>query len=170
MMLDEVRKWSEIARVALAAFYRDVRHGPENLPFKLIPFASFPKKDVVLEYIERAQRELTDLTILSLFATFEQLLLDHFESSTNALLNGETEPLKRRILEGQNQLKRPRETPIKTVLDYYKAVVDPDLVGQVKQIYQYRNWVAHGKRGPSPPNITPVHAYSRLKAFLDHLR
>ena len=143
-MLDEVRKWSEIARVALATFYRDVRHGPENLPFKLIPFASFPKKDVVLEYIERAQRELTDLTILSLFATFEQLLLDHFESSTNALLNGETEPLKRRILEGQNQLKRPRETPIKTVLDYYKAVVDPDLVGQVKQIYQYRNWVAHG--------------------------
>jgi len=169
-MLDEVRTWYEVARAALVALYRDIRLEPENLPSQLTSLAPFATKEAGLKLIERVQRELTDLAVLSYFATFEQLLLDHFESSISALLEREKEPLRRRILEGQIQLRKPRETPITNVLDYYKAIVDSDLVGQVKQVYQYRNWVAHGKRGPCPINVTPAHAYSRLRAFLDYLR
>jgi hypothetical protein len=168
-MLDEVRTWYDVTRAALATLYRDVRREPESLPFQLTSLALFAVRDAALRHNVRAQRELADLAILSYFATFEQLLLDHFESSTSALVKGETEPLKRRILEGQSQLRKSRETPITIVLDYYKAVVDSDLVGQVKQVYKYRNWVAHGKRGPAPINVTPSDAYSRLQCFLEHL-
>jgi len=165
-MLDEVRGWYEVTRVALATLYYYIRHDPDNLPFQLPSLAPFATQEAALRHIERAQRELADLAILAYFATFEQLLLDHFESSASALLQGETDPLKRRILEGQTQLRRPRNTPITEVLGYYKAVIDPNLVGQVKQIYSYRNWVAHGKRGPCPINVTPDDSRKRLEELL----
>lgn len=168
-MLDEVRTWYQVARIALALLYRNIRCDPASLPPKFASFAPFTVRKYALEYIERAQRELADLAILAYFAAFEQQLLDHFESITITLVQSESDPFKKRILEGQNQLRRPRETPLIAILDYYKAIVKPDLVGQVKQIYQYRNWVAHGKKGPIPINVTPATAYERLQAFLGSL-
>jgi hypothetical protein len=51
-----------------------------------------------------------------------------------------------------------------------KEIIDPQLVGDVKQVQQYRNWVAHGRTGRMPPNIIPKMAYERLKDFLDQLK
>lgn len=132
-MLDEVRTWYQVARIALALLYRNIRCDPASLPPKFASFAPFTVRKYALEYIERAQRELADLAILAYFAAFEQQLLDHFESITITLVQSESDPFKKRILEGQNQLRRPRETPLIAILDYYKAIVKPDLVGQVNK-------------------------------------
>jgi hypothetical protein len=42
------------------------------------------------------------------------------------------------------------------------------LIGQVKQIIGYRNWVAHGRATSDPPdgNVTPQAAFNRLSEFL----
>jgi hypothetical protein len=47
------------------------------------------------------------------------------------------------------------------VLGPFKTL-DHDLVEKVNQVRQYRNWVAHGRRGKKPPSVDPKMAYERL--------
>ncbi|MFO0969808.1 MAG: hypothetical protein U0793_29990 [Gemmataceae bacterium] len=44
--------------------------------------------------------------------------------------------------------------------------VSTDLVTQIDQIRDYRNWVAHGRREAPANNVTPGAAYDRLNEFL----
>jgi uncharacterized protein YutE (UPF0331/DUF86 family) len=44
--------------------------------------------------------------------------------------------------------------------------VSADLITQVDQVRDYRNWVAHGRRDAPANNITPKLAYERLSDFL----
>ena len=43
---------------------------------------------------------------------------------------------------------------------------DPDLVEEVDQVREYRNWVAHGRRTKLKNAVTPKVAYDRLARFL----
>src|SRR5262249_26958432 len=61
---------------------------------------------------------------------------------------------------------------------FYRRVLEPlkeqdrvpaELVTQVDQVRDYRNWVAHGRRGSPTNSVTPKVAYDRLKDFLDEL-
>jgi hypothetical protein len=54
------------------------------------------------------------------------------------------------------------------VLKPFKALA-PDLIEEVNQVRRYRNWVAHGRRGPQPPSVAPGAALDRLQRFLDQL-
>ncbi len=54
------------------------------------------------------------------------------------------------------------------VLEPYKPGL-ADLVEQVNQVRRYRNWVAHGKRGPRPDAVVPTIAYQRLASFANEL-
>lgn len=47
----------------------------------------------------------------------------------------------------------------------YKGL-DPDLRTMVDQVRHYRNWVAHGRRGPVKNNVDPESAFARLEQFL----
>ena len=58
---------------------------------------------------------------------------------------------------------------------FYRRVLEPlkrqervsaDLITQVDQVREYRNWVAHGRRDAPTNNVTPELAYERLKEFL----
>ncbi len=52
---------------------------------------------------------------------------------------------------------------IDEILDVLKVIIDPDLIGQAKQIKKYRDWVAHRNiKKKSPPNVVPERAYSVL--------
>lgn len=55
------------------------------------------------------------------------------------------------------------------VLEGFKSPPLHDLIEQVNQVRRYRNWVAHGRHGSRPDNVTPLDAHSRLLAFLDAL-
>jgi hypothetical protein len=39
----------------------------------------------------------------------------------------------------------------------------PSVVGSIRE---YRNWLAHGKRGPMPPAVAPLSTYQSLTQFL----
>ena len=54
------------------------------------------------------------------------------------------------------------------VLDAYKGL-DANLIEEVNQVRRYRNWVAHGRPGVQPDNVSPDDAHQRLKRFLDRL-
>mgnify|MGYP007008951119 CR=1 FL=1 len=54
------------------------------------------------------------------------------------------------------------------IIDLFQPLVDVRQIGMVKQVYVYRNWVAHGKKTDHPPSkIDPISAYERLSAFLN---
>lgn len=44
---------------------------------------------------------------------------------------------------------------------------DANLVEEVNQVRCYRNWVAHGRRGPQPSALDPRAVRGRLQRFLD---
>jgi hypothetical protein len=56
------------------------------------------------------------------------------------------------------------------LMEKYKPSVGSDLIEMVNQVRRYRNWVAHGRRGDLPPDVTPRLAYDRLSEFLKALR
>ncbi len=47
--------------------------------------------------------------------------------------------------------------------------LDPDLRTQVDQVRNFRNWVAHGRRGGAENEVTPAQSHERLGRFLDLL-
>ena len=47
--------------------------------------------------------------------------------------------------------------------------VSADLITQVDQVRDYRNWVAHGRRDAPTNNVPPEIAYERLTEFLSAL-
>lgn len=56
------------------------------------------------------------------------------------------------------------------IIDIFKPLVDLKLIGMVKQVYEYRNWVAHGKNvDKAPSKVDPVSAYERLLDFLNKI-
>jgi hypothetical protein len=52
------------------------------------------------------------------------------------------------------------------VVDLYRDAVGQARIAQVGTIRAFRHWVAHGRRGRTPPNIAPLFAYQTLTAFL----
>lgn len=67
-------------------------------------------------------------------------------------------------------LKNSDRWHFKDILDIFKSILSNELVGSVKQVYDYRNWVAHGKKETtSITKIDPEVAYDRLNEFLGRL-
>lgn len=171
--MNEIWAWYEAARDSLRLALHIAASVPSSaLSTDIIPrksiFQSAPS-DEVKQKLQKAQQELDDLTIVALWASFEQQVLDHIEQVVHRTLKQKRKDrLQQRVL--QACLKNSRYWHFKEVLDLYKAIIDPQLVGNVKQVLQYRNWVAHGRTSPMPPNIMPRAAYERLKDFLDQLK
>lgn len=60
--------------------------------------------------------------------------------------------------------------PLDAVWEWYEYACDSiglaALVGLVKQVKDYRDWVAHGKKGEPDAKIDPRMAHDRLSDFL----
>lgn len=114
--------------------------------------------DVALEPIE-------DLAILVFFSVFEAIVRDVLEKQVSS----EVESLRHSSLKrvGQDLVDCIREGNFDLVMKPFKDLC-PDLVEQVNQVRQYRNWVAHGRPENRKPKETvdPEKAYQRLTAFL----
>jgi hypothetical protein len=175
--LDEIWEWYEVTRDSLRLALRLIKSISISAPLssdvilELIPqsFQSDPLDEVTRKLQQAEHKLLDDLAVVALWASFEQQVLDHLEQAVQrALKQKRRDRLQQRIL--QERLAKPRYWPFEEVLDLYKEIIDPQLVGDVKQVLQYRNWVAHGRTGRMPPNIIPKMAYERLKDFLDQLK
>jgi hypothetical protein len=135
-------------------------------------FKHLEASDIVLE-TTKAIQPLNDLGVLVLFSGFEAAVRDHLESVIKPL----TATLGHPILQhaGENVLDGIRQgsfanhvlTPLQD-----QGKILPELSDKVKQVRDYRNWIAHGKRDPRPQNIinlTAKEAFARLNDFLENL-
>jgi hypothetical protein len=120
------------------------------------------------EWIETSRQESDDLTIVSLWATFERHLVQYLQAKSQKLR--EVKPLEfgERFQDKLSEdLERWRPDDI---LDLFKGHVDSNLIGQAKQIKDYRDWIA--RRNPqSVPSYRdrPDAAYRVLSQIIENL-
>ncbi|TXL67458.1 hypothetical protein FHP05_00065 [Cerasibacillus terrae] len=155
-------EWYEINLDSQKVLKKIIKKNPEIIPLQSVLVAKELKETTKL--LETSIVELNDLTVVSLVSIFEQTLIGHLKN----LIYSQFEPkneLNKRISDYTiEHAERGRFTEI---IELFKPQVDSELIGMVKQVYTYRNWVAHGKLGDAPAKIDPISAYERLSDFLN---
>lgn len=113
---------------------------------------------------------IDDLAVVVLFSVFESIVRDYLVQRIKPEAAALSDPI----------LRQAAEDAIRGVEEgsFYLRVLGPlkvqkhvpaDLITQVDQIRDYRNWVAHGRRETPTNSVTPRMAYDRLGDFLDAL-
>ena len=113
---------------------------------------------------------IDDLAVVVLFSVFESVVRDYLVECIEPQANELSDPI----------LKEAAEDAIQGVKEgsFYRRVLDPlkkqgrvpaDLVTQVDQVRDYRNWVAHGRRDNPTNNVSPTRAFELLNRFLPTL-
>lgn len=116
----------------------------------------------IRDLARRVEEDLDDLVVLLLFSVFEadvrQRTLDEVrrEPPPRHLVS------RRAVAEAKESVEHGS---FGRLTESYKGL-DPAVRTQVDQVRHYRNWVAHGRRGPVKNNVTPPTALARLEQFL----
>ncbi|RMD04330.1 hypothetical protein D9O40_02465 [Clostridium autoethanogenum] len=164
--LQEIMEWYKLTIESQRVTLKILNFAPEVVPLdsSLAEYTLSQAKRILL----KAENELNDLTVLSLVSVFEQSLLDHLKDLSKEAIEKEEKTLSKSVL--KYALKNSDRWHFRDVLDIFKSVLNTELVGSVKQVYDYRNWVAHGKKETtSITKIDPELAYNRLNEFLGRL-
>lgn len=161
--LDEVIDWYQIASDSQRVVSR-LLDAPSEFPRDSV-FALKPLSEA-RRLLETAAGELDDLAVLSLASLFEKVLLDHLMLvAERTIRDHSVEPFARSVCE--YAFEKADRWHFPDVLDLFKSIVGSGVVGDVKQVYEYRNWVAHGRRKLKPLALDPREAYQRLSEFLE---
>lgn len=108
------------------------------------------KRELILEKIDNVETELDDIMILSLFASFEREL----RISIQIIIDNNTNKINSLLIRTLSLVKDSIERwTVPDMIDSFKDVVSSDIRNKTKQIYEYRNWVAHGKNQTKLPSI-----------------
>lgn len=164
--LQEIMQWYKLTIESQRITLKILNSSPELVPLdsSLAEYKLSEAKEILL----KAENELNDLTVLSLVAVFEQLVIDYLKDLGMETIKKEEEILSKSVL--KYALKNSDRWHFKDILDIFKSIISNELVGNVKQVYDYRNWVAHGKKETtSVTKIDPDVAYDRLSEFIGRL-
>ncbi|MBM4037007.1 MAG: hypothetical protein FJ290_00715 [Planctomycetes bacterium] len=117
--------------------------------------------------LKSAQVELDALTVLGLYAAFEARVREHLTQQGELLRTAGT-PDREFGLALAEHFERycDEEQRMDRFVELFAHAVGDTLVAQVGQIRKYRHWVAHGRRGKTPPATRPAFTYDTLTAFL----
>ncbi len=123
-----------------------------------------------LRRIDSGKSGIDDYLVLSLWTVFERQLYEYLQQESGRLAERGASSFSssfRKKLEREIEYWR-----IDDILDdIFGAVLEKELIGSVKQIKKYRDWLVH--RNPKkafPGNITPQRAYDTLSDVLSCLR
>ncbi len=173
--LKDAWDWYESARTNLIRMRRLGTHHWKNLSQKDTSiwrddrFKEVEAKDIQ-EETDRAIKPLEDLGVLVLFSVFEAAVRDYLEGIIRPLTGNLGHPIleyaAEGVLEGIKQGSFANEvlTPLQK-----QSRITAQLSDKVKQVRDYRNWIAHGKREPRDPrivNLTAKETFDRLQEFL----
>ena len=124
----------------------------------------------IVEETTESLKPIDDLAVLVLFSVFEAHVRDYLVEQMKPALATLTDPILRSVAEEavqgvkEGSFYRHVLSPLKE-----QGRVSADLVTQVDQVRQHRNWVAHGRPGEAHITLTPSMAFERLKVFLAEL-
>jgi hypothetical protein len=131
-------------------------------------FKRLEASDIVAE-TTASLKPIDDLAVVVLFSVFESHVRDYLVARIKPEAADLSDPI----------LKEAANDAIQGVEEgsFFRRVLQPlkeqghvsaDLVTQIDQVRDYRNWVAHGRRErvSDMNNVTPRMAYERLQEFL----
>jgi hypothetical protein len=162
-VLDPVMEWYEVADDNQRLMRMFLLKHPDLFPLDSV--LSSKTSEEARNTLDKAKTELDDLTIVSLFSIFESKLLNHIASIINTISSEPPNAFIKSVAE--YAVKNSERWSVNDILDLYKSKINPELIGNIKQIYKYRNWVAHGKKAARPVVLDPNTAYQRLDDFLE---
>ncbi|MFO0846092.1 MAG: hypothetical protein U0797_27545 [Gemmataceae bacterium] len=163
--LDSVIQWYTTANDSIRVTRRVLTKGIKSALPKKHAFLNRPAEECS-SLLDSGADELKRVVVLALTAIFERTLRDHLTEIPKAMLppgDPHHDAVREQLIadiEFWNISAR--------VLDVFPGVA-AEVRGEVKQISEYRNWVAHGHTvaKPAPSNVIPEKAYERLTRFLD---
>jgi hypothetical protein len=134
---------------------------------KLLAEIGFTSPLSVLERdVKRAQSENKKLVILSLWSVFERCLVEYLQRHISIPPVSMPEVgnlLQQQIVDAVEWWK------VDDKLDILKPLLTVKVVGRLKQIRQFRDWVAHRNPSASPNNIDPQTAYTLLREAVQQI-
>lgn len=167
--LETVMEWYTISVDTHKSMKYLINKNPEAVPLKSV--LTSKELNEANQLIDTAIVELNDQTIISLVSVFEQILIESLKEIIDKQIASETG--NEVFLNIKEYTKKQAEHGrFSDMIDLFSSNSgNKKLAGIVKQIYQYRNWVAHGKRiKKTPAKTDPVSAYHHLSEFLDRLK
>jgi len=118
------------------------------------------------QVIKQGKSDADELFVVSLWATFERFVRTYLQEKGKKL-----QEISPTSLAGSIYPYFEKEVEFwkaEDILDLLKSTLAADLIGQAKQILQYRNWIAHGKNSNKiPPQVTPVYAFDILNEMVE---
>ncbi len=122
------------------------------------------------QQMKPVHNELDDLIVLSLFAAFERMLRNEISEKMEILEKIIPRSLGDRL---SGLIKDQIEYwKMQDVLEVFSFAVDKDTIGKLKQILEYRNWVAHGRNLSKLPsaNTDPKTVCDEIRKFFRAVR
>lgn len=118
--------------------------------------------------ISASRKNADEFLILSLWAVFERSLFFHLQKESDRILQSAQTKLTLGIHEKiKDEIEYWR---VDDVLDLFKTHIDPNLIGNAKQVKKYRDWVAHRNPNKLPTTNVPPHmAYKVLSEIASQL-
>ncbi|HVE09782.1 MAG TPA: hypothetical protein VNE00_21175 [Paraburkholderia sp.] len=119
--------------------------------------------------VDIAAQQAADLAVLALFATFERFVIEHLQMANRLLAAGYPQQYSAKLAQKfENEVEYWK---FGEVLNLFKGEVDPDLIGQVKQVKQYRDWIAHRNPKQPPAAVSnPEMAYDVLTRTIEQIQ
>lgn len=123
-------------------------------------------------HLAQALQEIEDLFVVNLWASFERTLRDYFQAKGESLKTALPAGLGAELyLHFENEVEYWKPEDMLEILKKSLFAESPDnqrLAGHARQIYHYRNWVAHGRNPNKPPSamVAPNAAYTTLNTLL----
>ena len=116
------------------------------------------RKDIT---IRESENTIKDLFLIEIFSCFERFLRDKY---LECLDLDNCAYAKETILKNIEYIK------IDDILESLKKTIDPNIIGNLKQIKKYRDWVAHGRNMQKPPPINKIDidkTYEMIKDIME---
>ncbi len=119
--------------------------------------------------ISDAASQASDLAILALFATFERFVIEHLQTANQRLSNGFPAGYSSKLAKKfKDEVEYWR---LDQILDLFKGEIDGVLLGQAKQIKDYRDWIAHRNPRRAPPaQAEPRATFEVLTQIIEQIR
>ena len=162
-IIEEVFSVYEVIKDSMKVTKRSINQDICSLHNKTI--FSGEQRDILLNRITTVEKELDDIMVLSLFASFERELRVSIQNLIeNNICKSNT------VVEKLANLTREsiERWSVPDMIDILGDVVSEQHRMAAKQIYEYRNWVAHGKNpNKLPPKTGPKQAFLLLSEFME---
>ena len=161
--LDPIWQAFEVTRDCLKVAQRTVNRSDTYL-LKATQFIGNSKQESS-EWIKKSRNESEEFIILSLWVTFERIIISYLQDKGKRICEEPPVTFSRNLYKKfEIELEYWRA---EDVLGLFKGIIDGHLIGGAKNIKKYRDWIVHrNPNRPTPEKVTPLFTYKILSSIL----